>query len=49
MSFAAHVIAAVCFALAWAEVDIAHLVDAGLFFAALGLALAAAPPIRRGP
>jgi len=49
--FIAFVIACVCFGLAWAEVSVGHLHDAGLFFTALGLALAHLPAItvRRGP
>lgn len=50
-AFIAYVVAAVCFALAWLEVDISHLHDAGWFFVALGFALSHLPAItvRRGP
>lgn len=46
MPLVAFIIAAVCFLLAWIEADIAHAVDAGWFFMAVGLALTQAglPP-----
>lgn len=49
LAFIAFVIAAVCFFLAWIEASISHTIDAGLFFTALGLALAHLPDLRRGP
>lgn len=49
MNFVAYVIACVCFALLWLEVAIGHLLDAGLFFVALGLALSTVPATWRRP
>jgi hypothetical protein len=53
LSFVAYVIAAGCFVIQWGEwADNAeHLIDAGLFFTAVGLAFQALPAVlnRRAP
>lgn len=50
LAFVSFVIACVCFALLWLETSIGHLLDAGLFFTALGLALSSVPNWpNRGP
>lgn len=50
-AFISFVVAAVCFFLLWIAADITHLLEAGLFFTALGLALGHLPAVvvRRGP
>lgn len=41
------VLAVACFAALWAELHVTHLLDAGLFFTALGLALDHVPAVTR--
>lgn len=39
MSLIAYIAAAICFLLMWLEASVGHLLEAGLFFVAVGLAL----------